>query len=56
MNYLNHLVSNAVSSKEQFDALMAEAEAEALIGAFGSDEQLEARISREYSNGNACYC
>ena len=57
MNHQHHAVTNTISTKEQFNALMAEAEAEVFVGEFGSDEQLEARISREYSNNyGGCYC
>jgi hypothetical protein len=54
---MNQLVMNTPSSKEQFDALMAEAEAEMLIDKFGSDEQLETRISREHGgSAGSAYC
>ena len=45
-------------SIEQFDALMDEAQALAVISQFGSDEELEARISRESNggHGNNAYC
>jgi hypothetical protein len=57
MNHQHHAVMNTISTKEQFNALMAEAEAEAVIGEFGSDERLEARISREYGDSTGgCYC
>ena len=46
------------SSIDQFDALMEEAQAFAVISQFGSDEELEARISREThgSSGSNTYC
>ena len=44
------------SISNRFDALMAEAEAEALLASYGSDELLEQRISREGGGqgGTAC--
>lgn len=42
---------------QSFDDLMDEAEAQAVVDGIGSDQQLEARISREGSGGGSnSYC
>jgi|HubBroStandDraft_5_1064220.scaffolds.fasta_scaffold84877_2 hypothetical protein len=53
---MNYAIANSGSMIDQFDALMEEAEAQALIGQFGSDEQLEARVSKESGSGAYSSC
>jgi hypothetical protein len=54
---MNGKTAANMSPIDQFDAMMEEADAEALIGSFGSDEQLEARVSKESGgSGSSSYC